>query len=211
MVGLNMCDWTSCSSETFTAKYGGSSHRRWQGAVIHRSALAKADRCHSVNFKYKLSDFSSIICPRLIQWLIQFPRGTRFRKPREACPNYSLKQYKCSIIQCSNSDFEIYFEGVRVSIFVSRDGFCRGVEPRSSNLIFGELFSGCSNFEFMLMTNHESRIPEAFLFCVTFWTMFGPFEVPILVKSDTQQFSTSDGSGIVSDEALELELWTCRR
>ena len=39
MVGLNMCDWTSCSSETFTAKYGQTSHRRWHGAVIHRSAL----------------------------------------------------------------------------------------------------------------------------------------------------------------------------
>ena len=25
-------------------------------------------------------------------------------------------------------------------------------------------FSGCSNFEFMLMTNHESRILEAFVF-----------------------------------------------
>ena len=28
MVGLNMCDWTSCSSDTFTAKYGAASHRR---------------------------------------------------------------------------------------------------------------------------------------------------------------------------------------
>ena len=36
--------------------------------------------------------------------------------------------------------------------------------------------------------------------------MFGPFEAPILVKSVTQQFYTSDGSAIVPDEALELEL-----
>ena len=42
MVGLNMCDWTSCSSETFTAKYGEASHRRWHGAVIRRSALDDA-------------------------------------------------------------------------------------------------------------------------------------------------------------------------
>ena len=36
--------------------------------------------------------------------------------------------------------------------------------------------------------------------------MFGPFEAPILVRGVNQQFSTSDGSGIVSDEALEFEL-----
>ena len=75
-------------------------------------------------------------------------------------------------------------------------------------MILGELLSGCSNFELMLMTNHESRILEAafFLFCVTLCMIFGPFEVLILVKSVTQLISTSDGSGIVSDEALELEL-----
>ena len=45
MVCLNMCGWTSCSSpfgessETFTTKYGETSHRRGHGAVIHRSAL----------------------------------------------------------------------------------------------------------------------------------------------------------------------------
>ena len=32
MVGLNMCDWTSCSSETFTAKY----ILRWITAPCHR-------------------------------------------------------------------------------------------------------------------------------------------------------------------------------
>ena len=40
---LNIRDWTSCSSpfgessETFAEKCGGPSHRRWHGAVIHRS------------------------------------------------------------------------------------------------------------------------------------------------------------------------------
>ena len=36
--------------------------------------------------------------------------------------------------------------------------------------------------------------------------MFGWFEAPILIKSVIQQFSTSDGSGIMPDEALDLEL-----
>ena len=44
------------------------------------------------------------------------------------------------------------------------------------------------------------------LFSVTFLTMFGPCEAAIFVKRVIQQFSMSDGSGVVSDEALKLEL-----
>ena len=45
-----------------------------------------------------------------------------------------------------------------------RAGLLGGVEFRSSNFIFGELFSGCSGFQRRLMTNHESRSPEAVFF-----------------------------------------------
>ena len=62
------------------------------------------------------------------------------------------------------SILRIYFGGVQISNLFCRVDLFSGFEVRCSIFIFGELFSGCSNFEFMLMTNHESRIPAPVFF-----------------------------------------------
>ena len=114
-------------------------------------------------------------------------------------------------------DFGNYFSGVRRSMWRFAWVFFQQFDIRSE--IF-DVFVSSSTFELFLFWKYTivsscrdlraaTQIERYFfLFSVTFWTMIGRCEAPILVKSVTQQFSTSDGSGIVSDEALELELWT---
>ena len=77
MVGLNMCDWTSCSSETFTAKCGESSHRRWHGAMIHRSALVNSQHHLQTNTQLPLRRPLVLLrslsrapspCHRILRW-----------------------------------------------------------------------------------------------------------------------------------------------
>ena len=80
------------------------------------------------------------------------------------------------------------------------------------NVVSSSIYYNCSFWNIRLFVcigpcGRHQKVKDL-LFSVTCWTMFGPCEASILVKSVTQQFSTSDGSGIVSDEALELELWT---
>ena len=62
MVGLNMCDWTSCSSETFTAKCS----LRWITAPCHRKIRWHGDGALECDLRWW---YSSAVCARHVMCL----------------------------------------------------------------------------------------------------------------------------------------------
>ena len=74
MVGLNMCDWTSCSSETFFAEY----ILRWITAPCHRKNRWHGDGAFERVFQSETNQYSRVTNPA-IAFLITHISLRKFR------------------------------------------------------------------------------------------------------------------------------------